>query len=407
VDVFKNLSSSSKIQFNARSTGFNVAPWTSLPLLPVWMSEGSPTSAGFRAVGYVEPASFNNNIGGQIQLAVSRSRIVSGVIVLGTSVSQNGFFPTATNAAPAGAMASYRFRGEMGEDGSLSVTIRRRGENDLELNLKFDLLDAPVFFKLTADSVLTDGLEEAPVVAAMIPWSRTLPAGLFAGIYNMAFDADSGGQPIAPGLGFAGLTVDARTGAARVVGVLGDGTRITGASWVLGDGTIPLWFPLYNNRGMLIGDLDLGEVGNSFSAELLWTKPPGVPRSPDPDGFKDVVLTAAEGSGRFIAPSLARFNNLSVNFLGESASGVDFTQGFTVDRSRIVPVLPNANQVRAAWNLRGGSVTGTFSDLMRLGRFQGVILSDGTPAGLKIRGNFVLPNSSTRPTEYFGGSVSN
>jgi hypothetical protein len=241
----------------------------------------------------------------------------------------------------------------------------------------------------------------------MIPWSRTYPAGLFAGIYNMAFDADSGGQPIAPGIGFAGLTVDALTGAARVVGVLGDGTRITGASWVLGDGTIPLWFPLYSNKGMLIGDLDLGELGNSFGAELLWSKPPGVPRSPDPDGFTDVLLTASAGSGRYVVPSLSDFNNMVLNFLGESASGVDFDQTFTVANGRIVPALPNTNQVRAAWNLRGGSVTGTFSDLMRLGRFQGVILSDGTPAGLKIRGNFVLPNSSTRPTEYFGGSVSN
>jgi hypothetical protein len=415
-NVFQNLPSSSKIQFNARSTGFNVAPWTSLNLVPVWMSEGSPTSAGFRAVGYVEPASFNNNIGGQIQLAVSRSRIVSGVLMLGSSVSQNGLFPTATNSSPAGAMASYRFKGEMGEDGSLSVTIPRRGQSDLELNLKFDLLQAPVFFKLNADSVLTDGTlledgtpNEAPVVAAMIPWSRTLPAGPFAGTYNMAFDADSGGQPIAPGLGFAGLTVDARTGAARVVGVLGDGTRITGASWVLGDGTIPLWFPLYNNRGMLIGDLDLGEVGNTFVAELLWTKPAGVPRSPDPDGFTDVLLTAAAGSGRYVSPAVNVFNNLILKFRGESASGVDFDQAFTVTNGRIVPKASNPYLIQAAWNLRGGLVQGTFSQpepnstdrpINRVGRFQAIILSTG-----EIYGNFVLPNSATRPTEFYGGSV--
>jgi hypothetical protein len=45
---------------------------------------------------------------------------------------------------------------------------------------------------------------------------------------------------------------------------------------------------------------------------------------------------------------------------------------------------------------------GVIKPLNRVGRFQGIILSNG-----EIHGNFFLPNSATRPTVYFGGSVSN
>jgi hypothetical protein len=401
-NVFENLSSSAKIQFNARSTGFNIAPWTSLNLVPVWMSAGSPTSSGFRAFGYVEPADFNNNIGGQFQISVSRSRVATGVLMLGTAqASRLGFSTGYSTTAAAGGIVSYRFSGVMNDTGGLTVSIARRGQTNLELNLQFDLLDAPVFFKLRNGSVVSDGTSTAAVTAGMIPWSSAVSAQPFAGNYNMAFDADPDGQNIAPGMGFAGLAVDARTGAARLTGVLGDGTRFTGASWVLGDGSIPVWFPLYTNKGMLVGDLLLGSGGSSLSADLLWSKPPGVPRSPDPLGFDDVILTASAGSGRFVAPSISAFSNFSLDFQGETGSGVSFSQGFTLDRSRIVPVPPNSNQVRAAWNLRGGLVQGTCTlPTGQVGRFQGIILSDG-----KIHGNFVLPNSPTRPTVFYGGSV--
>jgi len=279
---------------------------------------------------------------------------------------------------------------------------------------------------LTDGSLLEDGTpNEAKVHAAMIPWSPTVSPQPFAGIYNIAFDADSEGQPLDPGIGFTGLTVDARSGAARLLGVLGDGTRFTGSSWVLGDSSIPLWFPLYMNKGMLVGQLELGPGGSDVSATLDWSKPPAVPRSPDPLGFELVRLSAAPGSGRFVAPNLrdpawvAKLSEFRLFFTGDPLAGSTFTQNFTLDRSRIVPQGTNPNQVRAAWNLRGGLVQGTYTipDLVqpfagtrplgRLGRFQGIILSNGSPESFRVEGNFVLPNSSTRPTEFFGGSVSN
>jgi hypothetical protein len=363
----------------------------------------------------VEPADFNNNIGGQFQISVSRSRVATGVLVLGTEqASRLGFSTTYSASAPAGGVVSYRFRGVMDDTGAIAVSIPRRGQTPLDLDLQFDLLEAPVFFKLNGNSTLTDGLSTANVTAGMIPWSSANPANAYAGNYNMAFIANAGNQTISPGQGFAGMGVNARTGAARLTGVLGDGTRITGASWVLGDGnaTVPLWFPLYSNRGMLVGDVFLGANGSNLSANLLWTKPPDVPRSPDPDGFDDVLLTASAGSGRYVVPSLSDFNNMVLNFLGEPAADLDFDQTFTVTNGRIFPGTSNPYLIQAAWNLRGGLVQGTFSQpdpiqpvgvmrpINRVGRFQAVILSTG-----EIYGNFVLPKSATRPTEFYGGSV--
>ena len=418
-NVFSGRSDDLVLSYNASNTGYGGNQWAGLPKQPVWISSSqggvSSTSAGFKAFGFVEPAAFNNNIGGQFQISVSRSRVASGVLMLGTAqASRLGFSTTYSTSAPAGGVVSYRFRGLMDDTGGISVSIPRRGQSDLELNLEFDFSKAPNFFSLDGNSSVTDGSSTAKVTAGMIPWSSANPANAYAGNYNMAFSTDAGTQTISPGQGFAGMGVDARTGAARLAGVLGDGTRFTGASWVLGDGnaTVPLWFPLYSNRGMLVGDLFLGANGSNLSANLLWTKPPDVPRSPDPDGFDDVLLTASAGSGRYVVPSLSDFNNMVLNFLGEPAADLDFDQTFTVTNGRIVLGASNPYLLQAAWNLRGGLVQGTFSQpdpiqppgvmrpLNRIGRFQGIILSNG-----EIHGNFVLPNSATRPTEFYGGSV--
>jgi hypothetical protein len=123
-----------------------------------------------------------------------------------------------------------------------------------------------------------------------------------------------------------------------------------------------------------------------------------------------VSLTAIAGSGAFIAPATTNFNPITLkfsasNWSGDFASLTDFNQEFEVNRGRISPKLPINNSVTATWNIRTGLFQGMFKDSQsRLGRFQGVMLNNG---GLKLRGNFQLPNTATLPTYYLGGTVEN
>jgi len=148
------------------------------------------------------------------------------------------------------------------------------------------------------------------------------------------------------------------------------------------------------------------------TVNLSWSKPLGVPRSPNRYGFTDVNLTAIAGSGAFSAPAMALFNNLSLNFSAgnwssNSANIPNFSQGFQLGLSQITPKSPLVNNVKPIWNRRTGLFLGTFKDSQsRLGRFQGVMLNNGADP-LKLRGNFQLPNTATLPTFYLGGSVEN
>jgi hypothetical protein len=373
-----------------------------LPLQPIWVSSDSggamATSSGFRAIGTISPAELNGGIGGSISLAVSRSRVVTGSLTMG---------------APGGQLATYRFRGSLTQEGKMEISIPRRMQTNLTLYLELDLNNAPSYFKFNSTSRLVDGDDlEAPVKAAIVPWSRTQPAADFGGAYTVGLNsAPLPGQSVEPGYGFLSLTITPSTGAARIAGVLADGTRFTTASSLLGtDGqtetaknAIPLWVPLYSRLGTLSGDLEVRAFRPgrpvSTTLPLLWR----VPRSPDPEGFKDVPVTATAGSGLFVQPAVAAFDGLTLSFNDGSPL---FSQAFDVVNKRIIAVDPQ-NNLKITWNLRSGLFQGTFMvSGFGLSRFQGVMLNNASTA-LKLRGNFQMPDAPIQPTEYIGGSVSN
>jgi hypothetical protein len=164
---------------------------------------------------------------------------------------------------------------------------------------------------------------------------------------------------------------------------------------------------------MLLGDLFLRrEDGKSISAELLWTKPPGVPRSTNIKGFNDVLLEAEEGSGFFNAPAVSSFGNQTLTF--DDGMDVNFDATFVESNGRIrpSPAAIDENNMKASWNLRSGLFQGTFMPSptdKRLTRFQGIILYNNETKKLETFGNFQLPNIQPQKDESFfqGGSVSN
>jgi len=401
-----------QVQYTAGKSGFDrtKAPWNSLNLVPIWPEQPSLSpSSGFRAIGIVAPAGFNGNIGGQISLAVSRSRVVTGTLTMGEM--------------PKGSIATFRFSGLLSEEGEMTISIPRRAKSTLTLNLELDMANAPSYFKFNSSSQLDDGTEVAFVAAAIVPWSTTFPATLYGGQYNVALqsDPDRAGE-VDPGYGFLTMTINRGTGAVRAAGVLADGTKVTSSTMLLGrdsealdaSNAIPLWIPLYRNHGMLLGDLFLqvGLPGKPVTSELLWTKPPGVPRSTNFAGFNDVPLTAELGSGFYDVPAASRFNNLTLTF--DDGVPPPILATFVESKGRIRPnkAATDTYNMKAAWNLRGGFFQGTFTPSTsdrRLTRYQGIILHNLNAGTFKVLGNLQMPNvSPDKESSFFqGGSVSN
>ena len=73
------------------------------------------------------------------------------------------------------------------------------------------------------------------------------------GRYTYVLDPVDDGDPTVPqGFGYGTLTVST-TGRGQMLGVLGDGTKISSMVPVSGYGTWPLYASLYKNQGSCLG----------------------------------------------------------------------------------------------------------------------------------------------------------
>jgi uncharacterized delta-60 repeat protein len=381
---------------------------------------------GIAIQGIIEGNSLlNGGLGGELNLRVNRLGGYTGTVTLG---------------AAGGRPVRYRIRGQYNYLEGLELEIPRPNQPPMVLRLQADLgaSEPGVFnFDFTGpDNYLSDGTQLAAITAWNNPWSRTNPAADYEGSYNVVLEGDPAlmgeivGLPplerpvMSQGYGLVGMRVNGRSGRARVVGTLSDGSRFSATSTLWGDdnGTLPIWASLYRNEGSLNGTLSIlgGVPGNPVEGFLVWNKPGGVRNSPDADGFQNAELLVAPGSGIYES-EFAQVDFVSIEFSDGAWAGLQgglldefltpvgsFVQDFDVTRGRAVPLEPNDYGVGLSLNLRSGAFAGRFANpdfegRPRRVRFRGmVITADGFP---QFFGYFVMPNAARRPDFQVGGSI--
>ena len=455
-----------KVRYLPGAEGWDEVGWLSPTPIPSWYSGIYKTTGGFRAVGTIEPAAFNNNIGGQIEINVNRNGISTGTIKIGGAT---------------GTIENYRFIKGFDSEGKLDVTVKRRSGLDLKLSLQLDISEAPSRFLFPADgnNTITVAGEKADISANSVSWNAKNPATAYQGYYtvglltsnssygkvkslttnitisteartggweavgnktfsideeqtnvldfksiseikvndNVLVHVDGGNKTLLirngnystlnqkQGHGFLTFTVTPATGAVSLKGVLADGAKVTGSSVVDSKGVVPMWLPLYSSNGSLFGSLTINST-KSVAADLSYTIPAGVTKSPNPNGFKAVPLSAIVGSGEYekldIKDGTGKYGNLDVKDFKLTFTDVSssFDQFFKVnkDNGQISPEPTTVKNVNGTWNLGTGLFQGTFQD----STFQGVILNRNTTV-FKLYGNFQSKNG----TSYLSGKVEN
>ena len=377
-------------------------------------------SKGARVTGIIEPSSIlNGGLGGTIDFQLNRLGFLTGTLTLGNI---------------SGAPTRYRFSGQYNYDGGLVIQIPRPNQPPLFLSLRTDFQDGSVSLDFSGpDNYLDDGSGQVAQISAWnIQWTKAAPAADYAGTYNVALETDPGDMGeivgtfpierpmVSQGWGFLTMKVAGASGRCAVAGVLSDGTRFTAASTVWGDfsGTVPFWSPLYGTRGSLTGRLGItaGVDGNPVQAELVWTKPAGVLRSPDAYGFTNVGLAASPGSGLYSAAAVPPSFVLALDFNDFNWQGIPgalangpFFQTFTVTGSSVRPDVPNDQEVRLSFNSRSGTLGGSFRDpdafgALRNANFRAIgLTADGA---FQTFGFFLMPNTAKSPEFIVGGGVS-
>ncbi len=160
-------------------------------------------------------------------------------------------------------------RGQFDHRGYATLSMRR---GSLIGSLQID----PNGWRMTG--TISDG-KNSPALA-LYRISVSTNAGPFAGDYSLTFAAEA---PVAnPGAGSLRILSNA---GARDRGVLGDGRIWSDRTFLTLDGRVPVFVPLYQNRGAMLGWLNVAGDG-TVSGDVRWFRPGDSRSRTFPDGFE-------------------------------------------------------------------------------------------------------------------------
>ena len=192
-------------------------------------------------------------------------------------------------------------------------------------------------------------------------------------------------ETVAPqGAGHATIQVSPN-GAARISGTLADGSAFSYGTSVSKSNYLYVYAPLYKNRGVLAGALELkseSEKGGTITGSLQWIKPAGLAgQTTYPEGFQ-LDLSATGESYRKATASQLGAGFPSTNGVSTlTLSGGDLQQTLTRTLSisatgKVTVTDPGAEQLKVNVNVNAGTFSGTFLDggAKKRRRFSGTVL---------------------------------
>lgn len=272
---------------------------------------------------------------------------------------------------------SVAFKGVFAADGSAAPIVLNGKPPFTGLTLSLDLLAAVprITGTLAADGFDSDVLAEQ---ALFNPKTNPLPAG-WIGKYTALFAPAEAGAGIPQGEGY-GLVAVKNTGALTLAGRLADNTAFTHGGLLVGDGSWPLFVPLYKKAGLLSAQVNfITDPGISdFSGSVAWRKPETVGNF-HPDEF----TTELDFFGARYTPPAAGQRVLSLadgagNLLfAASGGGLDedpYERFLTLDAKNKLLVPADAGALKLGLVSASGLFTGSFKDDGVVRPVSGVIL---------------------------------
>ncbi|HEY3861900.1 MAG TPA: Ig-like domain-containing protein [Verrucomicrobiae bacterium] len=223
--------------------------------------------------------------------------------------SNSGFF-TATVGTNGGFTAkfqqgikSYSVAGQFSLTGAWNTNALKVWNNTaigLQLNL-------PIGYFLSG--TLANSLWTANLGANQSVYSKTNPS-TEAGQYTLVLPGSAtAGQP--GGNGFASVKVDA-LGNITLAGTLGDGTKVTQSAVESRQKIWPVYIPLNNGSGMILGSLELiDETDRDIDGLLNWFQPARAKAATYPAGFTNSFEVAGS---RYSPPKGSRILDLTNGF---------------------------------------------------------------------------------------------
>ncbi len=249
-------------------------------------------------------------------------------------------------------LAKLPFKGSFDGEGRSAVTISRPGLSPLSLDLG-----------LSGGSLtgrVSNGVWTSPLRADLAVFNAANnPATALAGLYTaLVPGADENGAP--SGDGVATIKVDAG-GVLSLAGVLADGSKVIQKTPVSAAGEWPLYAPLYQGGGAVLGWLRVRPTNDiDFDGVSHWLRPAGPTPKVHTNGFllrSDVIgsLFVSPGTNRLLSTAAANLifsgGNLAAPFTNVLALGPS---------AKVTNTSPN--KLTLTFNSKSGLIAGVVTD---------------------------------------------
>jgi len=162
----------------------------------------------------------------------------------------------------------YSLKGLFDENGQYSAVITPRSGSPATVNLQLVMTSAGGY---KVEGTVVVGSQTANVVVV-----KSGSTGPQSGVYTLLLLNEEDETSAPQGHGYGLMTVTS-TGAAKIKGLLGDGSKWTAKCLVTPDGEMPLYSALYGKAGSLGGLVRFRNVAgiSDCDTELHWRKPGG------------------------------------------------------------------------------------------------------------------------------------
>jgi hypothetical protein len=285
-----------------------------------------------------------------------------------------------------------------------------RTELDSYLGALAFKITSPGGMPTMAGDLFTDDTETESLgsYTGAVDYNKTSPPTADqAGSFNLTFPSSLDDESHPQGAAAVRATVTT-TGAVSFAGFLADGTKLSAASRLRRDNTVPLYAPLYRKLGDVIGDLSFTARANDdvHGAGLLWFRPVLPKAQYYPHGWPTGISFDALGV-KYVYPAALNFTQGSV-VSGAGNASLAFELGANTT-NKAVSIDPGTGAVKmipaagAGYNLSFAPKTGLFSGSFlhtdgKMTAYRGILLNKGTThAGY---GYFL----STPPVNVYHGS---
>ena len=346
--------------------------------------------------GILPDSVLTGGLGGTWTIKVTSTGSFSGNLIIGSQ--KFGF--------------SGSFDGVTGLASSIIIT-RKSPLTSLTLSLALDVsIESAGRGNMTGS--ITDGISTDVFNGSRQIWSKNLPAFVYAeqkgSMYHTAFFIETAhllDEAYPQGVSYTVIKVD-RLGKATIKGKLAEATAFTASTYVLADGQLPLFIPLYKGKGSLIGTLNF-ETGfseeivsdNAVTGSLNWLRP-ALPSLLYSDGF----ITQLDASGGVYLPPAKGSRILDLGsdpnhspiqlILSEGGLEDSVYADLTISTAnKIMDITPNAHAIKLSLNASTGLFLGQFNEGTRKAKMEGIILPANEHNESEAYGFFVLPGATS------------